>query len=311
MSTFEPIDTVASDPAATAWRRTARARQAQWREQHGWPMGGFTKKDGTFRPVVSRIDEQFARASGANFLSAATLAAVRHRLANKELHQTIDERRLYCDLLSSMPMCFNLFGSLWGDPGLASAAAHGWFPDVCPEDARVEVRFEWSPGRRDARWLGDRTAFDAAACVHVGTERRLIGIETKYHEYPAPDPQRKKGAPLPPIPPRYLEVAEGMFGGADWQTVVWGTPLGQIWRDHLLALACRQDFARVKYVLVTPAENAVWQRLAGEYLALLAPEVRPTFEYRSLESLLDTWSTHPDGEVFRRRYLGADERSVR
>jgi hypothetical protein len=32
----------------------------------------------------------------------------------------LDERRLWCDLLSSMPLCFNLMGPLWADPTLAT-----------------------------------------------------------------------------------------------------------------------------------------------------------------------------------------------
>lgn len=302
MTANEPIDTIPGDPEATAWRRTARARQAAWRERHGWPVG-LHVGGATPRPVASRVDDEFATWTACNFLSDDVRAAVAHRVMNPESHQTMDTKRLRGDLLSSMPMCFNLFGALWKDPDLAELAVRRWFPDLAVPGGTVSVRFEWSPGRRDPRWLGDRTAFDAALVIESGSRRHLVGIETKYHEYPNPDPRVLKDKPTPPIPQRYVEVAEGMFNTPGWRAAVWGQRAGQIWRDHLLALACRQDFDEVRYVLVAPEENTIWARLAAEYSDLMSDETAPSFTYRSIESLLEAVPEHPDGARFRQRYL--------
>jgi hypothetical protein len=58
---------------------------------------------------VSRSSRRTRRASVANFLTAAARSAVDARLGHKEHHQLLKEDRPWADLLSSMPLCFNLF----------------------------------------------------------------------------------------------------------------------------------------------------------------------------------------------------------
>jgi hypothetical protein len=74
--------------------------------------------------------------------------------------QLIDEGRLYGNLLSSMPLCFNLFGLLKLDLAFASRVLGELFPDLA--GAKVgAVLFEHSPGRGDPALTGDHSAFDA------------------------------------------------------------------------------------------------------------------------------------------------------
>lgn len=156
----ERTDVVAGDPAATAWRQAARRHQAQWRAVHGWEPGTVSLRNA--RRVASKVNPVVAERDGGNFLTAAAWAAARQRthLTQRQAYETLDTRRLFCDLLSSMPMCFNLFGPLWADPALARAVTHRWFPEVCPPDAHVTVAFEWSPRRRDPQYFNDGAAFD-------------------------------------------------------------------------------------------------------------------------------------------------------
>ncbi len=65
----------------------------------------------------SRLEADFAKRTGANFLTTFALASVIHRLDRRQYQkwQAISRERLWCDLLSSMPMCFNLLGPLWAD----------------------------------------------------------------------------------------------------------------------------------------------------------------------------------------------------
>lgn len=307
VSPYEATDHVPRQPALTAWRRAARLHQYEWRESHGWDPGEqpiSERRGGGSRLIGSRISGKDGFEHKRNFLTDEVAEAVAHRLAHPERHQMLDERRLHCDLLSSMPMCFNLFGPLWKDRSRAASALARWFPDLCTLTAEVDVRFEWSPGRRDPRYLGDRTAFDAAFEIDGAA---VIGIETKYHE--APDVRGSKG----PIPARYVEVAEqsGMFAGSVRTDQVWGGPFEQIWRDHLLALSMQLTEGRTaRYVLVAPSGNPAWSELAERYSELLSGDVRPTFEYRSLESLLDgAADVLPHGDVFRKRYLPGDEQN--
>ena len=239
----EPIDLIPHDPAASAWRRTARRHQAEWRVAHGWPVGAMTiprtkqaKEAGESRrtrPIASRVDLEFARATNCNFLTPAIVAAVEDRLRRKQRRETLNTTRLYADLLSSMPMCFNLFGPLHRDPESAAKAVAAWFPEMSVSDAPVTVGFEWSPGRSDPAFLGDRTAFDAVIRVGPETGGHLIGVETKYHEYPIT--QRRASNEEPPQ--RYVEVSTTakLFRSAGGVAKVWGTAMEQVWRDHLLA----------------------------------------------------------------------------
>jgi len=86
-----------------------RALQSWWRETHlqvppGNDQGGTVR--GNFIPK-----SEYEKNPGLNFLdpSVSDYAHQRAQVVKQE-HGTIDEDRLYRNLLSSMPMCFNLFG---------------------------------------------------------------------------------------------------------------------------------------------------------------------------------------------------------
>lgn len=81
---------------------------------------------------------------GLNFLhSDAIVDAVRDRLApgSGEKHQTIKSDRLWFDLLSSMPMCFNLFGEIWNNRARSAGEAVTKLWD-CDPGQPVAVKFE-------------------------------------------------------------------------------------------------------------------------------------------------------------------------
>jgi hypothetical protein len=167
---LENLDRVANDTQTTEFKRRARLHQAKWREARQIPLGSQPmrpKQDETGRPLGSRVEVEFAYRTGCNFLNDAAKRAVERRLQNFQSHQTLNRDRLYCDLLSSMPMCFNLFGALQEDLSLADRALHTWWPDV--PGTVVAVHFEWSPGRRSAgRFLENASALD------VGVINRAI-----------------------------------------------------------------------------------------------------------------------------------------
>ena len=112
------VDRVAHDPETTNFKRLARVHQNKWREKNNLPIGAhdISKKNEPplFRPLGSRIDLAYAKQHHSNFLNDLIWAAVEDRLSNPQEHQTLKEDRLYSDLLSSMPMCFNLFGTFVG-----------------------------------------------------------------------------------------------------------------------------------------------------------------------------------------------------
>lgn len=297
------VDRVARDATTTDWKRRARWRQAQWRVARGLPIGSHPHGGGANASVVgSRIELALAKQSGANFISPGALAAVRARLAAPEPFQMINEDRLWADLLSSMPMCFNLFGELAVDSITAQQAVNVWWPDA-PRGA-VQVRFEHSPGRRDPTFLGNQSAFDVAFEIDTGDgTRAIVGVETKYHEHAA-----KEGPPKPAALERYVEVTErsGAFT-ASWRDRIIGTDLQQIWLDHLLVLSMLQHPSKRwrwgRFVLVYPADNPSFAAASARYASLLRDG--STFAATTLEELLATPNALKAGcgSAFRARYL--------
>jgi hypothetical protein len=252
------------------------------------------------RCLGSRIALDKARESGANFLDDSARSAVRHRIAHPEPHQMLDEDRLFCDLLSSMPMCFNLFGSLHDDLEAADHAVHRWWPDAPGKVSAV--RFEWSPGRRlPGEHLENRSAFDVAFELALADGRRgIVGVETKYHEHckreRVPNDDRRK---------RYERVTResGIFV-PEAVSAILGTDLQQVWLDHLLALSMLQHpsgtWGWVKFVLVHPAKNPSYAWAAERYRVLLRDLA--TFQVSTIEALPDA-EVLPAAAAFRERYL--------
>lgn len=263
---------------------------------------GWHQRDGKHYLNGSKI-EPLDEYKKSNFLSPAIWRAVAHRLANPELHQTLRQDRLHFDLLSSMPMCFNLFGELSEDQGRARRAVKELWGQ--PPDQEVEVRFEHSPGRLEPRFTNDRTAFDAAIYVGDPSESRTVfGIETKYHESALPEAPPNERERMP----RYQEIvdASGTFKPG-WQDVVLGTELQQLWRDHLLLLSMIQSgiaSPESRYVLVHPGGNPSFARAAERYRGVLSDD--RTFQVLSLEQLIDHGDllhTRQTARKFRRRYF--------
>ncbi len=297
------VDSAPRDPATTAWKRSARLHQAKWREARGHPIGTQPYRGGVnTTPVGSRIALDFARKSGANFLTPGVCSAVQHRLDHRERGEMLRKDRLWADLLSSMPMCFNLFGDLHDDPRAATRAATSLWPDA--PTGRASVRFEYSPGSADPEFLGNRSAFDAALEIDVaGGGHAVIGIETKYHEH-----ARREKAPREKALARYVQVTEdsGAFVD-DWRERVIGTDLQQIWLDHLLVLSMLQHPSERwrwgRFVLVYASQNPSFERAATEYGAVLRDT--STFEGRTIESVLATPNAFGKAMIiaFRERYL--------
>lgn len=284
---------VASD---NTFQRRARVLQALWREKNGLKMG--TRPSG--ERLGSRIDEA-AAAEYRNLMTPAAQRAVRNELATQGEGKLIERTRLFSNLLSSQPLCFNLFGELQADLQLATAVARELWPTRVA--SVTAVRFEHSPGRGDLAFTGDNSAFDVFF-EHRTPEDKLgfIGIEVKYHE--------DLGVKEADHKDRYDEVAAkmGCFRKEKLDSLAL-RPLEQIWRDHLLLGSMLEDSATWStglYVFLYPQDNEPCARAAAEYRACLTPGAT-TFEALTLERLLDVIERHASGtwaRDVRDRYLG-------
>ena len=158
------------------FRACARLLQAIWREEQQLPAGTFAAPNGKQRRIGSLIGAAAAIA-GRNFLSSDIAHLVRREMVYREPGAFIDQRRLYGNLLSSMPLAFNLFAPLRFDLDFAARVVRSIIPDIDLAQV-IHVWFEHSPGRDRAELTADRTAFDIAIIYErTDGERGLLAIE--------------------------------------------------------------------------------------------------------------------------------------
>ena len=237
------------------------------------------------RPVGSRLPLDYARETGANFLTAGALDAARARTSVIEPHQSFDHQRLWADLLSSEALAFNLFGDLAADLGLADRAVHTWWPDA--PGTVSDVRFAHSPGRLDPAYLNSLRAFDAAFVLDLGDGTQgIVGVDTNYHErVKTRDPEAEQ----PLAVSRGRRAVGRLRAGGDRRGQGQVGPRRDVARAPAAALdapasrAARGRWGR--YVVVHPAGNPDIADACARYRDLLADQ--STFSSVTLEELLD------------------------
>jgi len=227
-------------------------------------MGTHKGRDGRERRIGSLLSATCAE-SGRNFLSPAIAHLVRREVAYQERGALIDQRRLFTNLLSSMPLAFNAFAPLRLKPELAAKVIRSLIPDI--DLARVlNVGWEHSPGRLHPEFTGDRSAFDTAVVYERGDgQRGFIGFEVKYSESGSEGGQHEPNARFD-----QLAVASGLYRSPS--SAVLRTPsLQQLFREHLLAFSALQEggYAEARFVLIAPRHNHLVQQGARLYSAHL------------------------------------------
>jgi hypothetical protein len=284
---------------------TARMRFHQsWYRRHvlNLPPGSNPSARGTAYGNMLRPEDGL---QGYNFLSAGI-----HRCAEQRVSQArgmVEPNRLRNNLLSSQPMCFNLFAPLAQDPSLASRLAAALLQ--LPEPLQVtEVRIEYAPAKE--QHLNDNTAFDAWIAYERGPDiRGFVGIETKLTE---PFSQAHFG-----FENRYRRWRDQ----AGW----WWRPgseeefsdkrFNQLWRNHLLAFSAlhqpeptyQEGFCAIIY---HDGDTACTQAIDA-YRAHLEPLGQTTLQTWCLSEVVGCWAGLVQRRArrewlnaFRLRYLG-------
>lgn len=311
----------AHSPEMTEFKREARWLQHRWAvEEQGVTKFGTHRGRGTDPDLPpedihngTKLVEEDADL-GVNFLSPKIHDVAKDRVLNKQPDETLEPQRLFRDLLSSMPMAFNLFGEASLSTNEVSRQRLAGVFGVEPQTPS-EIIFEWSDARRDERYTNDRTAFDVALLLGDprGT-RTAVGIETKFHEHSTKEqkPNHSKPAALARFD-RQTDFLEAIAVRSEvfktgWQNDVLETDLRQIWRDHLLALSMRQQASKwtdeTKYVLIYPRRNVSFRDAAARYKDLLV-DGDTSFRALTIEDVVEAAFAHggPTRGLFERRYL--------
>lgn len=209
---------------------------------------------------------------------------------------SLNQDRLRRNLLSSQPLCFNVFGHLQAHPAAAARVLSEVFN--LPVDEVLHMEVEWAPLRRGP--LGDRTAFDAFVDYRAGGSRRFLGIEVKYTEpfgvtrYDRPEY-------------RELTAGSGAFREGAAERLV-GAATNQLWRQTLLALsltsAADYDSGRAA-LLSLQGDAGVERAVEGLTAEAATPEAEPVTG--TLERLVIAAADVPElaawAGLVRRRYL--------
>jgi hypothetical protein len=288
-------------PSDNPFQRRARLLQALWREEQGLSIGEHRG-----RPLGSRLTMPAARDTLSNYLTDTIREVVRREVLDpvRSAGKLFAQPRIWNDLLSSQPLCFNLFGELQNDLGLASRILRRMTGGRI--DSVTHVGFESSPGRGDPRYTGDRSAFDVF--VEYATANGapgFAGIEVKYHEGLGDEPAPHRA--------RYDEIALAMkcFDAAASQRLQ-QKPTQQVWRDHLLAGSLLLDpgrgYADGFFAFLYPEKNENCSRAVEMYGACLT--TKTSFVHWTLEALVEAIKGEGGGswiEAFAQRYLAFEK----
>jgi hypothetical protein len=264
----------ASDTAFTA---RMRLHQSRYRHERLQVPCGTGPRRGSTRRYGNMLRPEDAQ-RGCNFLTPEIFAVVQERLAQDT--DRVEPFRLLHNMLSSQPMCFNLFGPLVRDHALASRLLSAM---LGREVRAVDVRIEHSPSPAEA-YLADRTSFDAYI-EYIGPDGRgFVGIETKLTEpfspkvYDRPEYRRWMRPGGPWRDPRSVQAADIAHN--------------QLWRDHLLAIALRDhpdsSFVEGRLLLVRHPGDEACGRITAGYRELLVPGDETLADW-PLDRLLEVW----------------------
>jgi len=111
-----------------------------------------------------------------NFLSPKIFEAVKQTIQEKQVANSglLEEDRLFNNLLSSQPLCFNFFGELKIDTDFALQVLRQFWPEL----TKVKrVMFEFAPLEN---YTNDNSAFDVAFEVMADKQSGFVGLECKY-----------------------------------------------------------------------------------------------------------------------------------
>ncbi|WLB09497.1 hypothetical protein QIH87_47485 [Bradyrhizobium elkanii] len=264
------------------FRRAARLLQILWMRDQNIPNAAVEER-GAHLGSYLRAD---AAESGQNFISPQVHLLALRELLLREEDAAIDEDRLITNTLSSMPLVFNVFGPLALDKNLAAAVFRQLLPDFVHSVERIA--FEHSPGRRDDRYLSDRSAFDIAAhVVSPGGEAGIVYAEVKYSE--------DMTGPAARWRERYDQALKEVRLYKDPDSpILRSTPVEQLVREHALAqLSVDHGITpRAMFICIAPRlnrrANAAFRVYANELLPVPDDDLtRVRFQHFTLETLID------------------------
>ena len=162
-----------SIPKETGLKKLMRLHQGWWRTNVLNEEPGLHPKIST-ENICNTISN--GSISKKNFLTKNTIQAIDQTINDRKEQETglIEQDRLFNNLLSSQPLCFNFFGELNANKSLGLSVLQSFYPEIT---SLKRVIFEYAPTENFTK---DNSAFDIAFEVEMIDKVGLIGWECKY-----------------------------------------------------------------------------------------------------------------------------------
>ena len=298
-----------------------RELQGKYREKMGEPMGYGPKPKSPNKQISMLVDGD---KTGKNFVNEFAFNYAKCRVANKQHNETIDEYRLFNNMLSSQPMAFNLFCPFIqmleeGKVEVVTAIFKAIFPDkYIGEVTEVELEFLHTDIKN---YLNDRTAMDAIV-RYKDTDGKpaFIAIETKYTDVLGENTSRRKNVKYDEWiakigmfkPDTEAELIKSAIAAKDKKNKLDGMKVvTQIYRNFLLTecYGIIEGANRSYSVVLAPARHPTTEH----EVASLKNELKPEYQYKisaiSLEEFIErTLAVCPEAdkspfEYFKERYI--------
>ena len=166
--------------------------------------------------------------SNKNFLTDNTIKVVKKTLKDRRDDSSgiIEEDRLFNNLLSSQPLCFNFFSELKFDKAFALEVMNNLGFDISSVE---DVLFEYAPKEN---YTNDNSAFDVALDVTKNGKKGLIGLECKYTDSFSAKEFDK---------PEYRNIFEESDVFVKKYDVYKASKFNQLFRNQLIAEALKQN----------------------------------------------------------------------
>lgn len=289
-----------------AFTRRARLLQSMYRMEIGEEEGvGPTRASKRkYGNMISGGD-----VSGKNFLMKETFEYAKERVKNRRENETIDEFRLFNNLLSSMPMAFNLFHPLMlllkQDPAMVTLAVRSVFRNFAVFEV-TEIGLEFIPTPIE-NYTKDKSAMDAyIKFMDNKGGKHIIAIETKYTDVLGVNEAQRCEEQ------KQMLIDTGLFS-PDFDELLTGgkVKLTQIYRNLLLTERYRivEGLKDSYSVVLSPKEHPSTEEEIKSVTKYLKPEYAYKLSAVSLEDFVNAMIQYlPEYyaqvyERFRGRYL--------
>jgi hypothetical protein len=211
-------------PNETGLKHRIRIHQGWWRMNVLNEEPGEHPKDKSDN-VCNTINDGIVTKK--NFLTANAIKAVDTTIEGKQKTDggLLEQDRLYSNLMSSQPLCFNFFGELMADMDFGLKVLQNWWPKLTE---LKKVIFEYAPNEC---YTDDNSAFDIAFEVAIGDDLGLIGLECKYTDTFSSTEYDK---------PAYREIFEKSRSFAASYNELKASKYNQLFRNQLIAEALLQ-----------------------------------------------------------------------